>query len=173
MGKAGRMRLRIAAATVAVGGVMALVLAGPVSATTSGGRTVRTTIHLPASVMQNMCNGEFVNLNGDMIITTRSTPTSRGGYTMQSSAVAHNLQGQAIVSQMGYEGDDVEDSYAYYAPPPYPSTFSDAHYTRLVPKGPAPSMYLVVVLRETVAADGTAIPTLDRTYLTCHGRDGK
>jgi hypothetical protein len=70
---------------------------------------------------------------------------------------------------LGYEGDDVEDSNAYYAPPPYPSSFSDEHSQRLVPKGPAPSMWLVVVLRETTTADGTTIPTLDRMYLTCHG----
>jgi hypothetical protein len=30
-------------------------------------------------------------------------------------------------------------------------------------------MYLVFQLTETVTADGSVIPTLDRTYLTCHG----
>jgi hypothetical protein len=170
MGKTGRTRLGIAIVMVATAAVMALVLAGPVSATTSGGQTVRTTIHLPAWEIDNLCNGaEPVILSGDMNITTRSTPDRSGGYTVQSSAVAHNLQGQGLVSMLRYEGDDVEDSNASYAPPPYPSSFSDAHYQRLVPKGPAPSMWLVVVLRETTAADGTTIPTLDRMYLTCHG----
>ena len=56
----------------------------------------------------------------------------------------------------GYEGDDAEDSYAYYAPPPYPSTERSTHYTRLVPKGPIPSMYLVTEFRQTVLGDGTA-----------------
>jgi hypothetical protein len=174
MGKAGRTRLWIASVMVAVAGVVGLMLAGPVSATTSGGQTVKTTIHLPAYGMDNLCNGaEPVILSGDLNITTRSTPDRRGGYTAQSSAVAHNLKGQGLLSMLRYEGDDVEDSNAHYAPPPYPSSFSDAHYQRLVPEGPAPSMWLVVVLRETTAADGTTMPTLDRMYLTCHGPSGR
>jgi hypothetical protein len=121
MRKAGRTRLGIAIVVVASAAVSGLVLAGPVSATSSGGQTVKTTIHLPASAMDNLCNGaEPVILSGDLNITTQSTPDARGGYTVQSSAVAHNLQGRGLVSMLGYEGDDVEDSNAYYAPPPYP-----------------------------------------------------
>jgi hypothetical protein len=174
MGQAGSMRLRIAVVMAAVAAVIGLALAGPVSATTTGGQTVRTTINIPATVMDNLCNGaEPVYLSGDMTITTRTTPGSRGGYTVQSSAVAHNLQGQGLVSLLGYEGDDVEDTYQHYAPPPYPSTFSNSHYTRLVPKGPAPSMYLVVVVRGTTAADGTTVPVVQQMYVTCRGPSGR
>jgi hypothetical protein len=44
-----------------------------------------------------------------------------------------------------------------------------SQYTRLVPKGAAPSMYLVVVVRETTFADGTTVPVFDDMYVTCHG----
>ena len=130
-------RWLVSALVIAFGVV---VLPGGASATTGGGQTVKTTIHMPAMILDNLCNGaEPVYLSGDLMITTRTTPDSRGGYTVQSSSDAHNLQGQGLVSMLGYEGDDGEDSYQYYAPPPYPSTFSVTHYTRLVPKGPAPS----------------------------------
>jgi hypothetical protein len=170
MDRSIRLRRRLVAMVA-----LALVLAVPGVASAGGdsggsgsGKTTRTTIHIPLTVLDNLCNGaEPVALSGDLMIVTRTTPDARGGYTVQSSSDAHNLQGQGLVSMYGYEGDDGEDSYAHYAPPPYPSTQSVVHYTRLVPKGPAPSEYLVVVLRETVLADGTVVPTLDRTYLTC------
>jgi hypothetical protein len=66
-----------------------------------------------------------------------------------------------------YRGQDDENSFAYYAPPPYPSTFTVTHWTKLLPQANAPSMYLVIVLREVVAADGTTVPTFQRAYLTC------
>jgi hypothetical protein len=152
--------------------VVAMVVLGLVLPATASaaGKTVQTTVHIPATVLNNFCYGaEPVALSGDLRITTTTTQDSRGGYMVQSSSRANNLQGQGLVSLYGYEGDDGEDSYAYYAPPPYPSTQRATHYTRLVPKGPIPSMYLVTEFRETVLGDGTAVPTLDRTYLTCQG----
>ena len=69
---------------------------------------------------------------------------------------------------IGYKAADVEQSYSRYAPPPSPAySFSDVHWTKLVPQGPAPTMYLVVVVRETILADGSAVTTPDRTYLVC------
>jgi hypothetical protein len=144
--------------------VLGLVVPATASAT---GKTVQTTVHIPATVLNNLCYGaEPVALSGDLRITETTTPDSRGGYTVRSSSRANNLQGQGLVSLYGYDG---EDSYSYYAPPPYPSTQRVTHYTRLVPKGPIPSMYLVTEFRQTVLGDGTAVPTLDRTYLTCRG----
>ena len=61
----------------------------------------------------------------------------------------------------------MEQRRAYYAPPPYPSTFYDQHYTKLMPVGNAPSMYLVIILKEVVMADGTVVPTISRLYLVC------
>jgi hypothetical protein len=40
-------------------------------------------------------------------------------------------------------------------------------WTKLVPQGPAPSKYLVLVLRETITADGTVVPVFERAYLVC------
>jgi hypothetical protein len=48
---------------------------------TGGGRTVVTTINVPAMVLDNLCNADVVNLSGDMTIRTTTTPTSNGGYT--------------------------------------------------------------------------------------------
>jgi hypothetical protein len=143
----------------------ALLVAAPAQA--GGGKTVRTTIHVPAMVVDNLCNGEPVVLTGDLVITTSTRPARDGGYTVSSTTDGRNLHGPGLVTQLEYTGDDNEQSYAYYAPPPYPSTFSVVHWTTLIPHGNAPSMYLVIVLRETVAADGTVVPTLDRMYLTC------
>jgi hypothetical protein len=69
---------------------------------------------------------------------------------------------------IGYRGDDTENTYSYYAPPPYPATHEVLHYTTLIPSTKAPRMYLVVIIRETIAADGTpVVPVVERAYLVC------
>jgi hypothetical protein len=134
-----------------------------------GGQTVTTTINLPALVLDNLCNGDVVNLSGDLRITTTTTPRSGGGFTVRSTADARGLRGERIfpLPAIGYRGDDREDTYSYYAPPPQPSTHSYTHWTKLVPEGKAPTMYLVVVIRETILADGTPVPVAERAYLKC------
>jgi hypothetical protein len=144
----------------------ALLLTAPAAAPAAG-RTVVYTLHVPAMVVDNLCNGEPVVFSGDLHIREKTTPTGNGGYTVRSSTNARNLHGPGLVTGVQYSGQDTENSYAYYAAPPFPSTFSVVHWTRLESHGSAPNMYLVIVLRETIAPDGTVVPTLDRMYLTC------
>ena len=149
--------------------VVAANLARPTAAKAAGGKTVVTTINVPAMVVDNLCNLDTVNLHGDMTIRTTTTPTRNGGYTVQTSLNARGLQGSRITPPpaIGYHGDDRENTYSYYAPPPYPSTHRVAHWTKLVPEVNAPTMYLVIILKETILADGTVVPVLDRMYLVC------
>jgi len=165
-------------AVVAVGIPLAVVAAGlsiPTrakagGATTAGkGQTTDVTINLPALVLDNLCNADVVNLHGDLRIITTTKPTGNGGYTVRSTSIARDLRGERIAPPppIGYHGDDGENTFAYYAPPPYPSTFRVVHWTRLIPEANAPSMYLVLVLRETVMADGTVVPVFERTFLVC------
>ncbi len=134
-----------------------------------GGTTVRTTINLPALVLDNLCNTDVVNLHGDLTIVTTTTPARNGGYTVRSTAIARDLRGNRIAPTpaISYHGDDGENSFSYYAPPPFPSTHRDVHWTTLIPQGNAPRMFLVLVLRETIAPDGTVVPVFERAYLTC------
>jgi hypothetical protein len=165
----GRQRGRIAMIMLGIAGaVLAVVTAAPADAKT-GGTTVRTTINLPALPLDNLCNGDVVNLSGDMTITTTTTPAGNGGYTVRSSADARNLRGERIAPPpaIGYRGADSENTYSYYAPPPFPSTHRVVHWTTLIPNGNAPRMYLVLVIRETIAADGTVIPVFEHAYLVC------
>ena len=166
----GRRQLSAIAVVVLamIAGVLTVVTAPPADAQ-SKGTTVRTTINLPALVLDNLCNGDVVNLSGDMTITTTTTPTRDGGYTVRSSAVARDLRGTRIapLPAIGYRGGDGENTYSYYAPPPYPSTHRVVHWTTLIPEGKAPRMYLVLVIRETIAADGTVIPVFESAYLVC------
>jgi hypothetical protein len=163
----------IAALTVVgalvVGPVAAQATGSEKSSSGSGSQTVKITINVPALVLDNLCNGDVVNLSGDMTITTTTTPRSDGSYTVKSSAIAKGLTGSRIAPPpvIGYKGDDAENTYSYVAPPPYPSTHTVTHWTKLVPQGNAPTMYLVTVLRETTLADGTTVPVLDRAYLAC------
>jgi hypothetical protein len=165
----------VTVALVAVGAQ----LVGPAAAKATGGsggggsgggsKTVTITINLPALVLDNLCNADVVNLSGDMTITTTTTPHRNGGYTVRTSAIARDLRGNRIAPPppIGYKGDDGENAYSYYAPPPQPSTHRVVHWTRLVPQGRAPTMYLVLVIRETIAADGTPLVSLERAYLVC------
>jgi hypothetical protein len=142
---------------------------GRTSTSSAKGQTVDTTINLPALVLDNLCNADVVNLSGDLHIRTTTTPRGNGGFTVTSSASATGLRGTRIAPtpEIRYRGDDVENTFSYYAPPPYPSTHRVVHWTRLIPSAKAPSMYLVLVLRETITADGRAVPTFERAYLVC------
>ncbi len=168
-GKPRRRQRRIAVIVLAMAAAVLTVSTAAPADATSRGRTVRTTINIPAMVVDNLCNGDVVNLHGDLTITTTTTPAHDGGYTVRSSSVARNLRGTRIapLPAIGYRGGDGENTYSYYAPPPYPSTHRVVHWTALVPQGNAPRMYLVLVIRETITADGTVLPVFEGTYLVC------
>jgi hypothetical protein len=162
--------------TVAIVAVVAQFVGSPAARATGGsgggGKTVRTVINFPALPLTNLCNGDVVNLSGDLYITTTTRPHRDGGYTVWSTADAQGLRGTRIAPPppIDYVGDDRENTYSYYAPPPQPSTHRVAHWTRLTPLGndpTAPVMILVIVLQETVQADGTVVPVFDRAYLSC------
>jgi hypothetical protein len=170
--------IRALVVVLAVGIPLAVVAAGlsiPTRASASGttttgkSQTVKTTINIPAMVVDNLCNADVVNLSGDATITVTTTPRSNGGYTVRSSFIAPNLRGTRILPPppIGYKGDDRENAYSYYAPAGS-STHRVVHWTKLVPQGNAPTMYLVVVIREAILADGTpAVPVFERAYLIC------
>ena len=162
-------RLLGGAATLAVGvTAVGVGTAGAAEKAAAGkGTTTEYTLHVAALPVTNLCNADAVILNGDLEIRETTTPAKKGGYTVQSTVNGRNLTGSGLPSGLDYAGEDREQSNAYYAPPPYPATFTDVHYTKLNPAGDAPTEYLVVVLREVVAADGTVVPTIDRTYLVC------
>nr|WP_296076146.1 hypothetical protein [uncultured Actinoplanes sp.] len=167
-GQRGRQRGRIAIIMLGIAGaLLAVVTATPADA--KSGTTVRTTINIPAMVVDNLCNLDVVNLSGDLTITTTTTPARNGGYSVRTSAVARDLRGTRIapLPMIGYRGSDSENTYSYYAPPPFPSTHEVVHWTTLIPDGNAPRMYLVLVIRETITADGTVIPVFERAYLVC------
>jgi hypothetical protein len=162
-------RLTVGAATLILGvtAVGVGTAAAAEKAKPAKGTTTEYTLHVAALPVTNLCNADAVILNGDLAIRETTTPDKKGGYTVQSTINGRGLTGSGLPSGLDYKGEDREQSNAYYAPPPYPSTFTDAHYTKLVPQGNAPSEYLVVVLREVITADGTVVPTIDQTYLVC------
>jgi hypothetical protein len=165
----GQILIRRRSATAWLTSILAccagLLVLAPASAPAAG-RTVTYTLHVPAMVVDNLCNGEPVVFSGDLHIR-ETTRVSGTGYTVESSTNARNLHGPGLVTGTEYSGQDTENTFAYYAAPPFPSSFSVVHWTRLESHGPVPNMYLVIVLRETIAPDGTVVPTLDRMYLSC------
>ena len=159
----------VVAALFLTGAVQSSARAGTTS-TSGKTQTVITTIDVAALVLENMCNKDTVNLHGQETITVSTTPTSNGGFRTVSSMRANNLTGERIapLPAYGYVGSDDKDTNSYIAAPPYPSTYSELHWTKLVPqKANEPAMWLVVVTREVITADGTAIPSVERAYLSC------
>jgi hypothetical protein len=160
--------LRAALAAVSMS-VVAMLLLLP-SGASARSQTVEYTFHNPLFIADNLCNGDVVGLSGDFHVRVTTTPRRNGGYRVVSSVNGRDLRGETLAPQprRRYRGDDSENTYSYVAPPPYPSTYSVTHWTRLVPEGRAPTMYLVIVLRQTIAADGTpVVPTVERMYLSC------
>jgi len=162
--------------TAAIGPVAFLAVAGlvamgptPVSAASSTTRT-EITIRLEAATFVNLCNNDFVELAGDETIRVTRTTNSDGSSTVRSTLIAPNLTGKraAPLPMIGYRGADAHQNYAYYAPAHFPYTLTVIHWQKLVPQGPAPTMYLVTVLRETLLDSSSApVVTVDRLYLAC------
>ena len=170
-----RMGFAIPASLLVVICLFALAASPARAASTSPGRsvTVSDSYPVPLMVADNLCNKDVVALHGQLYNTVTTTTTPNGGMTVRSITRLPNLTGERLNSTpMSYKGADTEQSHAYYAPPPYPSTWADAHWTKLVPQGNAPTMYLVIVLREVIAADGTALSTIQGMYLTCSRSQG-
>ena len=180
------MAIAVPGSLIAILALLALT-AAPVQAnggsggSAGGGQTVEEQFPLSNYVLINLCNTDVVNMQGEMYISVTTSPARNGGYTVQSTASAPDLTGATVPPQpyVAYTGDDVETSHSYYAPPPYPSTIYDEHWTKLVPLAPAPTMYLVVVFREVILANVTPVPAVQGTYLACstsqkvpHGDDG-
>jgi hypothetical protein len=147
----------------------AVVVGGPEVAQA---QTIDYTIHVPALVLNNLCHdNEPVNLSGDLKIHIVTTPRPDGSTRVVSRTVGTNLKGVGLQSQVAYRGVDGERSQSYVNPgSAVPTTSRVKHYTRLFPKSSAINpMYLVIILRETVAANGAAlVPTLQHLDLTCH-----
>ena len=161
------LALSVVAALLLTGAGQAAARAG--TASTSNTQVVVVTQDVPALIVTNLCNTDTVNLHGQLVLATATTPTSNGGFRVVTVMRANNLTGQRIAPppMYGYKGSDNSDSYSYIAPPPYPTTYSELHWTKLTPQFNAPAMWLVVVTREVITADGTAIPSVERAYLSC------
>jgi hypothetical protein len=169
------LRRSVTTVPVSIFAVLALMAlaAVPTQAndTRGGGKTVTVVTHLEALVIINQCNNDVVNLHGDEYTTIRTTPTAHG-YTVDSTIAAPNLTGNRVpvppdTNAYAYKGQDVERSHQYVVTGPYPATNYDIHWTKLVPQANAPSMYLVLVFRETIDQYGTPVVLVDRAYLTC------
>jgi hypothetical protein len=145
--------------------VAAVMLVGPAQA---AAQTTRTQIHIPLTVLDNLCaNDEPVALSGDEYITTTTTQRRDGSYTVAASIVAPNLKGTGLVSNIPYSGVDGQQTFSYVAPPPFPTTYDVTLFTVLKPAYELPSMYLITAIRQTIAFDGTPITTFRSLSLTC------
>ena len=134
-------------------------------------QTVVSVINLPAVVIDNQCNGEPVALSGDLLTVVTTRPTANGGTTVRSVSVTHGLKGTGLVSGVSYRAVELSGTFVNQLPPPGTGTFFSTVTTLLIPQGSAaPSMLLVVVVKATVAQDGTISNEVVQTYLVCRPR---
>jgi hypothetical protein len=134
-------------------------------------QTVVSVINLPAVVIDNQCNGEPVALSGDLLTVVTTSPTPNGGATMRSVSVTKGLQGTGLVSGVSYRAVELSGTVVNQLPPPGTGTFFSTVTTLLIPQGSAaPSMLLVVVVKGTLAPDGTISNEVVQTYLVCRPR---
>lgn len=158
-------RWRIGAAIAA--SVVSLCAAPAAQAEVAPPTTSVYVLHVDAQPIDNRCNGDTVVLHGDLTIITTTTPTRGGGRTVQGATVGRNLAGYGLPSGLTYKAVTAELSFARELPAPGNGSFTDTQWWLLVPRGAAPVMYLVMVLRETVNSDGSTTTVLDRTSVVC------
>jgi hypothetical protein len=133
--------------------------------------TVVSVINLPAVVIDNQCNGEPVALSGDLLSVVTTRPTPDGGATVRSVSVTRGLQGTGLVSGVSYRAVELSGTLVNQLPPPGTGTIYNTVTTLLIPQGSTtPSMLLVVVVKATVAPDGSLSNEVTQTYLVCRPR---
>jgi hypothetical protein len=133
--------------------------------------TVISVINLPLVVIDNQCNGEPVGLSGDLLTVVTTRPTPGGGTALRAVSVTRGLRGTGLVSGVSYRAVEVSGTLATELPPPGTGTFHYTDVILLVPQSPtAPAMLLVVVIRGTLAPDGSISNEVERTYLACRTR---
>jgi hypothetical protein len=159
-------RLLIATMTLALS--LAIVALRP---SPGHAQTVVTVINLPAVVIDNQCNGEPVALSGRLLTVVTTRPTAIVGATVRSVSVTQGLQGIGLVSGVSYRAVEVSGTVVNQLPPPGTGTFFSTVTTLLIPQGSAaPAMLLVMVVKGTVAPDGTSSNEVVQTYLVCRPR---
>jgi hypothetical protein len=133
--------------------------------------TVVSVINLPAVVIDNQCSGEPVALSGDLLTVVMTRPTANGGTTVRSVSVTQGLQGTGLVSGVSYRAVELSGTVVNQLPPPGTGTFLSTVTTLLLPQGgTAPAMLLQMVVRGTLAPDGTVTTEVVQTYLVCRPR---
>jgi len=159
-------RLLIATMTLAL--ALGIVALRPMPAQA---QTVVTVINLPSVVIDNQCNDEPVALSGRLLTVVTTRPTANGGTTLRSVSVTQGLQGTGLESGVSYRAVELGGTVVNQLPPPGTGTFFSTVTTLLIPQGSAaPSMLLVVVVKGTVAPDGTISNEVVQTYLVCRRR---
>ena len=133
--------------------------------------TVVSVINLPAVIIDNQCNGEPVGLSGDLLMVVTTRPTANGGATVRSLSVTQGLQGTGLASGVSYRSVELSGSVVNQLPPPGTGTLYSTTTTLLLPQGStAPAMLLVVLVKATVAPDGTLSNEVVQTFLVCRRR---
>jgi hypothetical protein len=80
-------------------------------------------------------------------------------------------EGTGLVSGVSYRAVELSGTLVNQLPPPGTGTFFSTVTTLLIPQGnAAPAMLLVVVVKGTVAPDGTISNEVVQTYLVCRPR---
>ena len=95
-------------------------------------------INIPATVIDNRCNGEPALLSGDLHIIVNTTPTPGGGTKVRAVSFTEGLEGASLVSGVPYRGIEATLTFTKTLPPPGTGTFLDVHSTLLLPQGVAP-----------------------------------
>ncbi|MDQ6900914.1 MAG: hypothetical protein M3072_15680 [Candidatus Dormibacteraeota bacterium] len=149
-------------------GALAMVMVGPTTGRAEGSVTSITGSHLQAVIVENLCNGDEVNLNGDLTTIIVTTPGSNGSFTATSLNVAPNLSGVVIGSeQTQYKAVQGELSIASYTSEEVLTKVYDVAWIVLVPVAGGPRMYLIAPLIVTYQPDGTNNVVLEKMYVIC------
>jgi hypothetical protein len=128
---------------------------------------VNVTLNIPADVRTNPCNGEFVNLSGQLHIVYYVRADNSGGYhlTQQTNEAA---RGTGLTSGATYSGSE-DTSESWYSSPPYPQVYTTTHSLMLASNGAQPNFLLQYAIHTTITAAGVPTATVDHVQTKCTG----
>lgn len=148
-----------------------LALAALPAVSWAGATTFRDQYIAPFdSVAVNDCNGELVQLNGTLKISSQTVFDAHGGYHATFQLVPQNVRGVGLSSGTAYKAvggqhDSIKISAAFA---PFVSTSTSMF--NLVSQGGAPNLQVKYTLHTTINANGRLTANVEKFSSKCSGK---
>jgi hypothetical protein len=146
------------------------ILSPPALALAAAADHNQITVPLSTGVLVACANdgaGEWVNLTGELRITTFLLTDANGGVHVRSQYQPRGVTGTGAATGDSYRGTGVTAEHEYTADGGLPAVYTYINNFRIIGQGPGNNHLVHAVVHQTVNADGTVWASVDQFSAEC------